>query len=85
MLDYKKLRASDVIGSLISLFDSKDVFIKEFQRVMGERLLKKDFNLDNEVSIAIESLLHVAHDNFRCVFSNYSSFVSEKGLYKHPK
>ncbi|KAI9788569.1 MAG: hypothetical protein M1816_006818 [Peltula sp. TS41687] len=49
--DYRRLRASDVIGSLISLFDSKEVFIKEFQRVMGERLLKKDFNIDAEVRV----------------------------------
>jgi hypothetical protein len=47
--EYKKFKASDVIGSLISLYDSKDVFVKEFQNIMGDRLLKKDFDFDKEV------------------------------------
>ncbi|KZF24378.1 hypothetical protein L228DRAFT_95372 [Xylona heveae TC161] len=49
--DYKKIKSSDVIGSMISLFDSKDVFIKEFQNVMGERLLKRELDLDKEVRV----------------------------------
>ena len=44
-----------MIGSLVSLFESKDVFIKEFQNVMGERLLKRDFDLDKEVSYSAMS------------------------------
>ena len=48
-LEYRKSKASDVIGSLISLYDSKDVFVKEFQNIMGDRLLKKDFDFDKEV------------------------------------
>ncbi|KAI9791999.1 MAG: hypothetical protein M1833_001283, partial [Piccolia ochrophora] len=46
--DYKKSRSSDVIGSLMSLFASKDVFVKEFQNIMGERLLKKEFDAEKE-------------------------------------
>ncbi|KAI9823591.1 MAG: hypothetical protein M1832_002372 [Thelocarpon impressellum] len=46
--DYKKSKGSDVVGSLISLFDSKDVFVKEFQNIMGERLLKRDLELEKE-------------------------------------
>ena len=49
--DYKKSKNSDVIGTLISLFDSKDIFVKEFQNIMGERLLKKDFEIDREIRV----------------------------------
>ncbi|KAI9837421.1 MAG: hypothetical protein M1837_002966 [Sclerophora amabilis] len=41
--DYKKSKGSDVVGSLISLFDTKDVFIKEFQNVRLLELLKLRF------------------------------------------
>ncbi|KAI9810823.1 MAG: hypothetical protein M1827_006030 [Pycnora praestabilis] len=49
--DYKKSKNSDVIGSLISLFDTRDVFVKEFQNIMGERLLKRDFDFDKEIRV----------------------------------
>ena len=49
--EYKKSRNSDVIGSLISLFDSKDVFVKEFQNILGERLLKKEYDFDKEIRV----------------------------------
>ena len=49
--DYKKSKNSDVIGSLISLFDSKDVFVKEFQNILGERLLKKEYDFDREIRV----------------------------------
>ncbi|OJD22289.1 hypothetical protein ACJ73_06366 [Blastomyces percursus] len=49
--DYKKSKNSDVIGSLISLFDTKEAFVRELQKVLGERLLKKSDNYDLEVSL----------------------------------
>ena len=49
--DYKKSKNSDVIGSLISLFDTRDVFVKEFQNIMGERLLKKEFEFEKEIRL----------------------------------
>ncbi len=49
--DYKKSKNSDVIGSLISLFESKDVFVKEFQNILGERLLKKEYEFDREIRV----------------------------------
>ncbi|KGM92119.1 uncharacterized protein PADG_11654 [Paracoccidioides brasiliensis Pb18] len=50
-VDYKKSKNSDVIGSLISLFETKDAFVKELQKVLGERLLKNSENYDLEVSL----------------------------------
>lgn len=49
--EYKKSKNSDVIGSLISLFESKDVFVKEFQNILGERLLKKEYDFDREIRV----------------------------------
>ncbi|KAI9893006.1 MAG: hypothetical protein M1814_000890 [Vezdaea aestivalis] len=46
--EFKKSKNSDIIGSLISLFDSKDVFVKEFQTIMGERLLKRESDFEKE-------------------------------------
>ncbi|KAK2807290.1 hypothetical protein FQN50_005444 [Emmonsiellopsis sp. PD_5] len=49
--DYKKSKNNDVIGSLISLFETKEAFVKELQKVLGDRLLKKSENYDLEVSL----------------------------------
>jgi anaphase-promoting complex subunit 2 len=49
--DYMKSKNTDVIGSLISLFDSKDVFVKELQTALADRLLKKKADYDQEVSV----------------------------------
>lgn len=49
MIEYKKSKKSDIIGSLISLFDSNDLFVKEFQNILGERLLK-EFDYEKEAS-----------------------------------
>lgn len=37
--DFKKGKVTDVIESLISIFDLKDVFVAEFTRIFGARLL----------------------------------------------
>lgn len=49
--DYMKSKNTDVIGSLISLFDSKEVFVKELQSTLADRLLKKKADYDQEVSV----------------------------------
>lgn len=49
--DYKKSKYLDVIGSLISLFETKDIFVKEFQKVLGERLLKQAQDLEKEIRV----------------------------------
>ncbi|KAL8723494.1 MAG: hypothetical protein Q9225_000227 [Loekoesia sp. 1 TL-2023] len=49
--DYKKSKHLDVIGSLISLFETKDIFVKEFQKVLGERLLKDEQNFEKETRV----------------------------------
>ena len=45
--DFKKGKVSDIIESLISIFDSKDIFIDEFTRLFGDSLIKlKDYNVE---------------------------------------
>lgn len=48
---YKQSRNFDVIDSLISLFESKHVFVAEFQKVLGERLLKAEYDFDRETRV----------------------------------
>ena len=38
--EYKRGESGEIIGSLIDIFDNKDVFVKEFQNMLSESLLK---------------------------------------------
>lgn len=49
--DYIKMKNTDIIGSLISLFESKDIFVRELQSTMAERLLKNKSDFDQEIRI----------------------------------
>lgn len=47
---YKRSKRVDIIGTLIRGLGSQDVFIKEFQNIIGENLLKQDGGFEKEVS-----------------------------------
>jgi len=49
--DYRKSKSFDVIDSLISLFESKETFVKELQTLLVDRLLQKRDDYDQEVSV----------------------------------
>lgn len=49
--DYKRSKHADVIGALISLFDSAAAFITEFQKTLGERLLRPVHDFDKEIRV----------------------------------
>ena len=49
--EYKKSKSSDIIGNLISLFETRDVFVKEFQNILGERLLQVNTDFDAETRL----------------------------------
>lgn len=49
--EYKKSKHLDVIGALISLFETKDVFVKEFQEILGERLLMEGQDFEREIRV----------------------------------
>ncbi|KAI9745196.1 MAG: hypothetical protein M1818_001474 [Claussenomyces sp. TS43310] len=48
---YKRTKSADVIGTLIGVLGSQDVFIKEFQNVIGENLLKHEEDFGKELKL----------------------------------
>lgn len=75
--EYKKPKNSDVIGSLISLFDSKETFVKEMQVMLAERLLqnRSDFNQEESVLELLklrfgESVLQACEVMLRDIFDS---------------
>jgi anaphase-promoting complex subunit 2 len=49
---YKRSKNADIVGTLIEVLGSQEVFIKEFQNIIGENLLKNDGGFEKEVSRA---------------------------------
>ncbi|RMJ21848.1 Anaphase-promoting complex subunit [Aspergillus sp. HF37] len=50
--DYRKPKNSDVIGSVTSLFESKEMFVKEMQSTLADRLLqRRGEDFDQELSV----------------------------------
>ncbi|KAL1870250.1 hypothetical protein VTK73DRAFT_2799 [Phialemonium thermophilum] len=49
--NYKRPRSEDVIGTLISTLGSPDVFIREFQVIVAERLLSDQARFDQEIRV----------------------------------
>ncbi|RDL34517.1 uncharacterized protein BP5553_07645 [Venustampulla echinocandica] len=48
---YKRSKNADIIGTLIGALGAQDVFIKEFQNVMGDNLLKNDGGFEREIKV----------------------------------
>lgn len=49
--NYKRRKSEDVIGTLIGAVGSPDVFIKEFQSVIGEQLLSEQEGFEQEEAV----------------------------------
>lgn len=49
--NYKRRRSEDVVGTLIGAVGSPEVFIKEFQNIIGERLLSDQQGFEQEVGV----------------------------------
>ena len=48
--DFRTNRPTDVISTLVSIYDSKDLFVKELQVLLAQRLLAvTDGNYEREV------------------------------------
>ncbi|EDN91685.1 hypothetical protein SS1G_07545 [Sclerotinia sclerotiorum 1980 UF-70] len=48
---YKRSKNADIIGTLIGFFGSQEVFIKEFQSIISENLLKNDGAFEKEIKV----------------------------------
>ncbi|KAI1866089.1 uncharacterized protein JN550_007778 [Neoarthrinium moseri] len=49
--NYKRRKSEDVIGTLIGAVGSPEVFIKEFQSIIGERLLSEQTGYEQEIGV----------------------------------
>lgn len=49
--NYKRRKSEDVIGTLIGALGSADVFIKEFQNIIGQRLLSEKVGFEQEIGV----------------------------------
>ncbi|KAF8682314.1 Anaphase promoting complex (APC) subunit 2 [Rhizoctonia solani] len=50
--DFRTSKPGDIVSTLVSIYDSRDLFVKELQSMLGQRLLAvKDHNYDNEASL----------------------------------
>ena len=50
-IEFRTNKPSDVISTLVSIYDSKDLFVRELQVLLAQRLLAiTDGNFDREVS-----------------------------------
>ena len=49
--EFRTNKPSDIISTLVSIYDSQELFVKELQVLLAQRLLAiKDGNFDREVS-----------------------------------
>jgi anaphase-promoting complex subunit 2 len=62
---YKRSKSADVIGTLIGVLGSQEVFIKEFQNIIGENLLRSEGDFEKEVCY-----------NFSCSSINTNSYLT---------
>ncbi|CAE6423182.1 unnamed protein product [Rhizoctonia solani] len=47
--DFRTSKPGDIVSTLVSIYDSRDLFVKELQSMLGQRLLAvKDHDYDNE-------------------------------------
>lgn len=55
--DFRASKTSDIISTIVSIYDSKDLFVKELQVLLAQRLLAiKDGNFDREVCPSFGSI-----------------------------
>lgn len=63
-IDFRKSKGSDIIQSLVSIYDTKDVFIKELQVRIAQQLLAiTDYVLDAQVRFLFWSFSRAVPDH----------------------
>ena len=54
MADFRTNKPSDVISTLVSIYDSKELFVKELQVLLAQRLLAiTDGSFEREVRVCL--------------------------------
>lgn len=60
--DFRTNKPSDVISTLVSIYDSKDLFVRELQVLLAQRLLAiTDGNFDREVGGHYVASIRLSH------------------------
>jgi anaphase-promoting complex subunit 2 len=49
--EYKADERGEILGSLIDIFENKDIFIKEFQNMLGDSLLQNEHDFHREIQV----------------------------------
>lgn len=50
MIDYRKTTSGDIVSMLLNIYDTKEVFVKELQVILAEKLLSsKEYDVEREV------------------------------------
>lgn len=81
--DFRKSKGSDVVQMLISIYDTKDVFIREFQLLLAHRLMSiRDFNVTKEVRRIFSALWPVLHSSYSIAMSRFSRGGLARRVYK---
>lgn len=50
-VDYRKTTSGDIVSMLLNIYDTNEVFVKELQVILADRLLSsKDYDVEREAS-----------------------------------
>ena len=50
-VDYRKTTSGDIVSMLLNIYDTNEVFVKELQVILADRLLSsKDYDVEREVT-----------------------------------
>ena len=84
-LEFRTNKPSDVISTLVSIYDSKEVFVKELQILLAQRLLAiSDGNYEKEVcSVSLSCV--IASLNTRFISDGTSKFSRSVSENRHCK
>ena len=83
-IDFRANKPSDVVSTLVSIYDSRDLFIKELQVLLAQRLLAvTDGNYEKEVCVYLSRLIIIHDTDVNSVgIWRSSRFASEKARCK---
>ena len=82
--EFRANKTSDVISTLVSIYDSKDLFVKEIQALLAGRLLSiTDGKFDREVGFTSRESIPLSDNHtFRGGMLKSSKSVSAKPPFK---
>ena len=65
-IDFRANKPSDVVSTLVSIYDSKDLFVKEFQVLLAQRLLAvTDGSYEKEVRLTLRLALDTSRSSHK--------------------